>query len=174
MRYLFQGGKQMKLNYKYGLVAVLAGVFLFIPVFLTPYAFGGYNPKITFFDALNASGLTVFVGVLGLLTMIAAILLIVYGALLFTNIATKELTKFAMTVIIVVSSLALLTAIFAIIDAVSNGWGVDAKPGVGTILYLVFGVLAIAGALVVKFTDKKPVKKSKESTKETAKEPAKK
>ena len=140
----------MKPNYIKGGVAILAGILCFIPAFLDFVASGGYGFSYDFyFKHISElpTGPAICVA-LALITMIVGILLVVYGALLFVpKIQAKLSGKMWMIFMCIVGAIALVTGAASMIEASPN-------IGAGAILFLVFGLLTIVAAIVVKFTVK--------------------
>jgi len=141
----------LKPNYIKGGVAILAGILCFIPVFLPYLSIKGYGGGGSYMNGIESlkhgSGFTMFVLIVSLLTMIAALLLIIIGILMFVP-QVKLPKKLGCIATIVVGALALLTGLLGMIDI---GTTTGLSVGAGSVLYFLFGLLTIAAVVAMKF-----------------------
>lgn len=165
---LTKGGKQMKPNQIKGGISILSGILLFIPFWLNYMQMtmmgvtGGASYIDTFKHIGDAKALTAVALVFGLLSLIAAVVLVVYGILLFLNIKGEKLGgKMSLILPIAIGAFAILAGILAIADVADLQSQINAMldpsdpkmtyVALGGILFLVFGVVTIAATITAKF-----------------------
>lgn len=145
----------MKKTQLYGIVAIALAVLLAIPTLLAAFGVAGFD--VTYMDILEDLNFDLeFMGVLmqiGLiLTLIAAVCLVVYGVLLLLN--KEGLLKYNMIITVVAGALALVTFLATLLYCGDMGTvmgiKITADVGIGAILFGVFGAISIASSFVLK------------------------
>ena len=145
----------MKENQKLGIVSIALGVLLFVPLLLNMIVVRATSAGGNAFDILGEMGDVgetwyTMTGIFSIITMIAVAALLAYGIILITG-KMEDLSKYYKIVTIVGGAIGLITALCAIMFAVTFdipvlGDAGSVVPGVGTYLLAVFGILGIAQA----------------------------
>ena len=145
----------MKKNQIFGLAAIALGVLFIIASVVPVGSMDLYITRANFniFDLIEggagAPSLWVPTGVFGLLTMIAAIGLVIYGvAIMLDKWNGKLLGKTFTITMIVVSALALLAGLLGILLASTGDWSAVLSVSAAPIMWLIFGIVGIASAFV--------------------------
>jgi len=92
--------------------------------------------------------------IMAIVILIAAVILIVQGILMFVNGKFATTKAFAIP-LIVVSVLAIIGAICAFAHAGADGWSLIINAGAAPIMWIIFGVLGVIGAIVTPILLKK-------------------
>ncbi|MCL2570393.1 MAG: hypothetical protein FWE16_04270 [Firmicutes bacterium] len=154
-------------NQRNGIVSIILGVLLFVPLVLPLVVF-----RTTILNRTNDNGQNAFdlignlgdientwlllTGIFSIVTMVVAALLIVFGVMLFLANKKSKLGKRYSLITLVGCAVGLVTAVFAIIFVISTDnislfgiAGAATRVGIGAIILAVVGAIGIAQAFVL-------------------------